>query len=66
MIRSIAALVEVPLALLNRSTISCASGESFMVVLRELTVRRRAFVALPGREALSMATEDEVLALLRL
>jgi hypothetical protein len=58
--------VDVPLALLNLSTISCASGESVMVVLREVTVWRRTLATLPLREVLRIAAEDGILVLITL
>lgn len=66
MIRSIAALVEVPLALLKRSTISWEMGESVMVVLREEASWRRAFIVLPRRDASLLDSADGVLALIHL
>lgn len=60
MIRSMAALVEAPLALLNRSTICWAWGESVMVVLREVSVWWRALSGLARREALPAGAEDGI------
>lgn len=50
MIRSMAALVEVPLAALKRSTISREMGERVIVVLREERLDARGFSIVPFRE----------------
>jgi hypothetical protein len=61
-----AALVEVPVALLKFSTICCDSGESVIVVLREPLFWSSGLATDSRREGRLATAEDEVLALIAL